>query len=108
MFGQSKITVAEHEALMDDEHSVIDDLREEIAELRNAAEPTEWLEKVMTKRILIHLKNDTTIDGSLVARMDDGIVLRAAQLLSAGAPPTAMAGEVFIPRENVAFAQLDG
>lgn len=108
MFGP-KITVAEHEQALDDLHSVVDDLREQLDEVvRIQAEPNEWLESVMTKRVLIHLKDDNTIDGSLVARMDDGIVLRAAQLLSPNNLPTPMAGEVFVPRENVAFAQLDG
>lgn len=65
-----------------------------------------WLETVVRKRIVVHLKNDQSIDGSLVATMDDGVILRAARLLNDG-PATTMAGEVFIPRENVAFAQLD-
>ena len=69
--------------------------------------PVEWIESVLRKRIIVHLKNGDSIDGSLWETMDDGIVLRAAQLLNAEGPATTMAGEVFIPRENVAFAQLD-
>ncbi len=67
----------------------------------------DWLSTVMTKRILVHTKGDMSIEGSLVAQMSDGIILRAAQLLNSGANPTSMAGEVFVPRENIAFAQLD-
>ena len=37
----------------------------------------------------------------------DGVILRAAKLLNAAGPSTSMAGESFVPRENVAFAQLD-
>ena len=88
-----------------------EELEAEVATLKAQlapSEPTEWLEKVMTRRLLVHLKDGATIDGSLVARMDDGVVLRAARLLTDGAAPTSMAGEVFVPRENVAFAQLDG
>lgn len=66
-----------------------------------------WLESVLTKRIVVHLKNDQSIDGSMVAEMHDGVILRAARLLNDGAPATSMAGEVFVPRENVAFVQLD-
>lgn len=94
---EPKVSVAEHEQAMDD-------LRAELDEVR---EPNEWIESVLRKRIIVHLKNDQSVDGSLVATMDDGIILRAAQLLNSGSAPTAMAGEVFIPRENVAFAQLD-
>lgn len=71
-------------------------------------EPREWLEAVLTKRIIVHLTNEVTIDGSLVAQYDDGIVLRAAKLMDGSPQGTAMAGEVFVPREKVAFAQLDG
>lgn len=78
-----------------------------IVEVAVFARKSEWLEAVMTKRIIVHLRDDSTIDGSLMANTSDGIILRAAQLLTAGNSPVAMAGEVFIPRENVAFAQLD-
>ncbi len=95
------VTFEEHQEAMDD-------LRNELDELRaRQDEDNSWLTSVMTKRIIVHTKQDQSIDGSLVARMDDGIILRAARLLNSGANPTSMAGEVFIPRENVAFAQLD-
>ena len=98
LFG---ISPAEHQRALDE----IEALHQQLEE---TAEPTEWLQAVMTKRIIVHLRNDQSIDGSLVSRMDDGIVLRAAKLLDGSAGGTAMAGEVFIPREQVAFAQLDG
>lgn len=61
----------------------------------------------MAKRITVHLKSDDSIEGSLMLETADGIILRSAKLLTAGNEPASMAGEVFIPRENVAFAQLD-
>jgi len=85
-----------------------EELQAQIDELSELTEPHEWLESVMTKRLIVHLKNDLTIDGSLVARMDDGVVLRAARLLGQGTQPTPLAGEVFVPREQLLFVQLDG
>ena len=95
---ERKIPLAEHEAEVTELYAEIDALK---------AEPEAWLDQVMTKRIIVHLKNDTSIDGSLMQTTSDGIILRAAQLLNIGSAPTSMAGEVFIPRENIAFAQLD-
>ena len=69
--------------------------------------PDEWIESVLRKRVVVHLKSSQTIEGSLTATMEDGLILRAASLLEPGGQRTPMAGETFIPRENVAFAQLD-
>lgn len=72
-------------------------------------QPTEWLEAVMTKRIIVHVASDNlTFEGSLVAKMDDGILLRAARLLSDEGKPTALAGETWIAKEKITFAQHDG
>lgn len=88
--------------------SELQSLRDEIDRLRTVQdEPVKWLESVLRKRIIVHTRDNQSVDGSLVSTMDDGFVLRAARLLNQGAPATTMAGEVFIPRENVAFAQLD-
>lgn len=49
-----------------------------------------------------------TFEGVLMAEHSDGIVLQAAKLLGDGTPQgTSLAGEVFIPREEVLFVQLD-
>lgn len=66
-----------------------------------------WFSRVLKKRIVVHLKNDQTIQGVLMEHTRDGVILRAAELLGANGLKTSMAGESFIPRENVAFAQLD-
>lgn len=83
----------------------------EMAELRGQldtlTEPNEWLTLVLKKRITVHTRDSQSIEGSLMEKTDDGLILRAAKWLNSGARPTTMAGEVFIPRENVAFAQLD-
>ena len=72
----------------------------------NQPKPT-WLERVMKKRIVVHLVNDQSIEGSLMEITSDGIILRAAKLLLPDGKATPMKGESFIPREKVAFAQLD-
>jgi hypothetical protein len=70
--------------------------------------PATWFESVLKKRIVVHTNHDQSIEGTLMEQTADGVILRAAKLLGeteqAG---TTMAGEVFVPRENVAFAQLD-
>lgn len=109
MFSRSRITPIEQERATNELHSVIASLREEIAEIRKAqSEPSEWLERVTTKKIIVHQKNNASIEGLLVLNLRDGIVLRSASLLNSGAASTPMAGEVFIPREQIALVQLDG
>jgi len=71
------------------------------------AAPSMWLERVMKKRITVHTRQDQTIEGVLMEQAQDGVILRAAQLLKEGGKATPMAGETWVPRENVAFAQLD-
>lgn len=71
------------------------------------AAPAAWLDRVMKKKILVHTKQDQSIEGVLMEQVVDGIILRASVLLGENGKRTTMAGEVFVPRENVAFAQLD-
>ena len=66
-----------------------------------------WLERVMRKRIVLHTKYDQTFDGTLWEKTADGVILRAANLVEDDGRKTPLAGEVWIPREAVAFAQLD-
>lgn len=67
-----------------------------------------WLKRVQTRKIIIHSLNDSSIEGLLVRSWHDGVTLRSASLLNSGSDPTPMAGEVFIPREQIALVQLDG
>ena len=71
------------------------------------AADNEWLQKVLRKKIVVHLKNDQSIEGVLMKQTQDGVILRAAVLLGDDGKRTSMAGETFTPRENIAFAQLD-
>lgn len=66
-----------------------------------------WLKRVLRKRIIVHTRDDHSIEGVLWEQTRDGIILRAASLLGDGQQKTSMAGETWIPRENIAFAQLD-
>jgi hypothetical protein len=72
---------------------------------RDAA-PT-WLDRVMRKKVVLHTLNDQSIEGVLMEQTVDGVILRASVLLGSDGKRTTMAGEVFVPRENIAFAQLD-
>lgn len=69
--------------------------------------PGSWLERATRKRIIVHTRDDQSIEGVLMKCVDDGLILRAARLLGSDGKQTAMAGEVFVPRENVAFTQRD-
>jgi hypothetical protein len=71
------------------------------------AAPAGWLDRVMKKKILVHTRQDQSIEGVLMEQAVDGIILRASALLGENGKRTTMGGEVFVPRENVAFAQLD-
>lgn len=103
-----KITLEQHEREMGDLRSVVDELREQLADVQRAqAEPNNWLDRVMRKRVTLHTKDDMSFEGSLWDQTDDGVILRASQLLNTNGAPTALPGEVWIPRVNVAFAQLD-
>jgi hypothetical protein len=66
-----------------------------------------WLTRVLKKRVIVHLTSGLSMDGVLWEQTPDGVILRAAKLLGDDGKQTSMAGEVWVPRENVAFAQLD-
>ena len=103
-----KVIATEHERSLRELHSIIDEMQTEISATRRAqAEPSEWLERVLTKKVIVHTKGDQSIEGLLVANYADGLLLHAPSLLNSGAAPTPMAGEVFIPRPNVLLVQLD-
>lgn len=69
--------------------------------------PTGWLDRVLKKQIVVHTVQDQSIEGVLMEATVDGVILRAARLLDSGGKGTSMAGEVWVPRTNIAFAQLD-
>lgn len=96
-----------HATEIADLRSLMDSQRNEIAAVRRSqAEPSEWLARVTTKSVIVHQKGDTSIEGLLMLNLADGIVLRSASLLKSGAPSTPLAGEVFIPRTEIALIQL--
>lgn len=66
-----------------------------------------WFSKVLKKKVIVHTKDSQSIEGVLMDQSADGLILRASSLLGEGGRKTSMAGETFVPRENVAFAQLD-
>ena len=101
-----KVGPEQHEQEVEDLRSVIATMRDELDSLHRAsAEPARWLDRVSARKVLVHLKTDQTIDGLLVWNLADGVVLRAASMVSAGGGSTPMAGEVFIPHENVLLVQ---
>ena len=65
-----------------------------------------WLKQVLLERVVIHTTSNLSIEGLLSENAKDGVVLKTAKML--GPHPTDLAGEVFIPREQVAFAQKPG
>lgn len=63
-----------------------------------------WLSKVTTSTVVVHTVDGRSLRGVLAGVWRDELVLaHAAYLAEDGAKP--LAGEVAIPRENVAFVQ---
>lgn len=70
--------------------------------------PDGWLAGRLHRRVIVHTADERSIEGLLVGEWPDGLVLRAATYLETGAE---LAGEVWVPRRQVLFAQvseLDG
>ena len=108
MLTGPKVAYEEYQQVVGELREEIEALTSELERLRAAqVATTSWMESVRARRITVHCLNGSSIDGSLTATMDDGVILRAAQLLNPDQTTTPMAGEVFIPRINVAFVQLD-
>lgn len=63
-----------------------------------------WLEKAIHRRIIVHTVAGSSIEGTITVAADDGLVLWAARML-ADPKPVDLAGEVFIPREQVLIVQ---
>ena len=74
-----------------------------------AAPPVAWFQRMLRRKVIVHLTTDQSIEGVLMEQTDDGLILRAAKLLGEGSrsADTTIAGEVHIPRERIAFAQFD-
>jgi hypothetical protein len=68
-------------------------------------DPDAWLQSVTLRRLHVHMLNEQTIEGTLATNAEDGLVLKAAVLHQAQQPSIPMAGDVFIPRERIAFIQ---
>ncbi len=67
-------------------------------------EPVSWLASVTLRRIIVHTKDDRSIEGLLLEELPDGIVLKAAKLLEEKST-VPLAGDTWIPRHQVSFVQ---
>ena len=65
--------------------------------------PRSWLNTQAGARVIVHTKWGKSFDGTLTNLASDGIVLAAATVLDDRVP---VAGDVFIPRSQVAFVQV--
>lgn len=65
-----------------------------------------WLTRKTLSRIVLHTVADQTFEGVLYSQDRDGVTLRAAFLVEEGRK-TPLAGETWLPRESVLFAQHD-
>jgi hypothetical protein len=66
---------------------------------------TGWLLRRRRRSVTVHTRDEQTIEGILAMSAPDGIVLRAARYLDTTST-IPLAGEVFIPRDRVAFIQV--
>lgn len=65
--------------------------------------PRRWAPKLEKRKVIVHT-TDGSIDGVLMVTARDGLVLSAATYLDDERPQ--LAGEMFIPRAQVAFIQV--
>lgn len=70
---------------------------------------TAWLERILKKKVVVHLDTDQSIEGVLMELAEDGLILRAAKLLSndGAVEDTGLGGETFVPSGRIVFVQLD-
>jgi hypothetical protein len=68
--------------------------------------PPTWWEQVTGRQVLVHKKDDMTVRGIVSEVLADGVVLRFATALPDEGPEVKLAGDTWIPLENVNFAQL--
>lgn len=62
-----------------------------------------WFKRVLHERLIIHTLANLSIEGLLTEVGKDGIVLKTAKMAN-----TDLAGDIYIPREQVAFVQRPG
>ena len=61
---------------------------------------------VVAHRVIVNLKDETAISGYVTESTRGVLVMRGSGLLSAGAEPLSVSGDVVIDRENVSFIQI--
>lgn len=64
-----------------------------------------WLRRQLADEIVVHTTQGQTIRGWLEDVSRDGVILRAPRYVE-GEGSIPLAGELFIPRERVLFAQV--
>lgn len=64
-----------------------------------------WLKQCTLQKVLVHTRDDRTIEGALSRVGRDGLVLLEARYHDGGGQ-VPMAGHVYVPREQVAFVQV--
>ena len=69
--------------------------------------PPSWWKKHVGAQVIVHqkAKDAASVRGIVVGALDEGFVLAHAVLLPDEGPEVPMAGEQWLPREGVAFAQ---
>ncbi len=62
-----------------------------------------WLRGRSGARVVVHTTTERSLEGTLVVVAPDGLVLAGARYLESD---TALAGEVYVPAERVAWMQV--
>lgn len=60
---------------------------------------------LLRRRVVVNLRTGKAVEGVLVDRRGDLLVLKSARLLEPGAAPVVVDGDVVIERRNVDFVQ---
>lgn len=65
-----------------------------------------WRRTALRRRVVVSLKTGISVSGVLWAKRGSIIILKRAEILEAGRPPTPADGEIVIESENVDFVQV--
>jgi len=73
--------------------------------MRAKPETPTWIAQATGATVLVHTKDDSTIEGIITMEAEDGIELKQCKMHGRGEVPIPMAGAVFILRSNVSLIQ---
>lgn len=66
-----------------------------------------WLTQHLARRVIVHTTEGQSLEGLLTTNASDGLVMTAAIFLDSSTDPVQLAGTIWVPREKLAFLQIE-